>query len=251
MSTHLLARLSITCLITLLSASWTYASPPQKGVTFRAVAGGGVESGERRSRDEYSIMETTPLYQPRVRLGVGVDGHQQDFFWSVSYVPMFIIGGHSVEDQNVARAGLGYYVGNLGADLGVNATFTSKGDELELLPYLNVVAGWDDLYYGVSVNSSRNRNFAIGFDQGDWMLDLKIGSVFERTSIELGLSLRGISILGIGGFWEQLFYINETTKIGYDLQAMFNHEFNINIGPTFNAAESFNVSANVLFSKAF
>ena len=82
------------------------------------------------------------------------------------------------------------------------------------------------------------------------MLDLKVGSLFERTGIELGVSLRGLSILGVGGFWEQLFYINETTKIGYDLQAMFNEEFNLSFGPEFDEAESFNVSANLLFSKA-
>ena len=250
MSTHLLGRLSIICLFTLLGASWVYASPPQKRLTFRVITGVGLESGERSSRDEERIMTTSSLDEPRVRLGVGVDGHQQYFFWSVSYVPMFIIGEHGLKDQNVTRAGLGYYEGKLGVDFGVNATFTSKGDTLELLPYLNIATGRDDLYYGVSVNSSRNRNFAIGFDQSDWMLDLKVGSLFERTGIELGVSLRGLSILGVGGFWEQLFYINETTKIGYDLQAMFNEEFNLNIGRTFDEAKSFNVSANLLFSKA-
>lgn len=274
MSTHLLRSLSISVLFTLLGASWAYASPPQKGVTFRALTGAGVESGERRSGDDDGQVLNTSLNEPRVQMGLGLDVHQDNFFFSAGYSPRLIfkdniaryepvmgeappaapINKDSSAYEHVMSAGVGYYIGNLGADAGINVTFSSQEDRQELLPYLNVIAGGDDLYYGVSINSAQNRNFALGFDQGDWMLDLKMGHVFERTSIEYGLSLRGLDIMGVGGIWEQLFYINETTKLGYGLQAMFNEELNLNISfgsLGFEQASSFNVGANFMFSKVF
>lgn len=277
MTTSMLRSLSITCLFMCLSASLAYAAPPQQGVTFRALAGAGAESGARRSGDDDGQVLKTSLFEPRLQTGVGFEVHPQNFFFSASYAPRLVfqdnnaqyepqpmgetppaapINSNDSHYEHVVRGGVGYYVGNLGADVGLNATFSSQAGKVELLPYLNVVAGWEDLYYAVSINSSQNRNFAIGFDQGDWMLDLKMGHVFERTSIEYGLSLRGLDILGIGGLWEQLFFINETTKIGYGIQAMYNDGFDISIGlpggsPAFEEVSSFNVSGNVMFLKMF
>ena len=242
---------SMILLSLLWSPSWAMAQPsPPQGTTLSVQVGGG---------KEYDKTDEAPAYrepaEPRQELGLGVDLRYLGLTLR-SHATARLIDTTQARREYILRTSVGYYQDNMGVDLGVTSIYNDLEDAWELLPCLNAVSGWDDLYFFTSLNSGRGLGYMLDFNTKSWLLDVGVGHKFKYTSIDYGVSLRLIRIWGIGLFWGQSLPLSDSIDLGYTLYGNFNEKFgglsgSINTPRDYSQQRSLNVGASLNLSTTF